>query len=1511
MTTVPFTHVVVTAPNRFVEEVYLDQLEDILRPYGLINITVVSDPAGLRIGSGGGTLNALEKLRTALGRATIQAAKVLIIHSGGDSRRAPLHSVSGKAFASINASPSFSSSSQSSSADYTTPIAILIQELFSYFSKALPSPCISTGYVCIASSDVMLDLCSDDPHCCNTIPTDGVTVITVPEVVDIAMNHGVLVQQPPLSSHNTSDDDEDTTREGHSTRSSIAMEYLQKPSLALMQQKNAICLDTNKALIDTGLVIFTGPGYIRLLHLLEDPYVCLCTERGIQALASTTHSFSYSSSDSHTSLKVLRLELYSDILMSLCLTRGMCTLEEYSKKLGIQPSLHEQDLDAYNGHIQINSNEELYRLSLIKIWSYLKEIPLHVVNIAQGSFCHLGTSEELLDLLSYDDNTTGNASHGTAGGLDEHMRAKLLQFHSKYHLHRNCVHGQSILINSRVHDDDNSINNNNNGAPGDDNENLYPSSLVEHCVLPASLSIGRRCILSHIHSGILSAIPHIMDHMMMQQIYLQPSRHMTTSRINSKDGGKEGRREMVLSILGLKDSIKTSFEHPSSTVCEASWPVMMNIAQCHKDDIWPVECKDKSLWNAKLFVVMQERMCPCAKDAKEDAKDAKDSHKSAKEEKDGVGYGIALLGPSDSLQVNTLMMTWLQYIKPFLDTQTETSTTAFCEYVAICTGVSIAEAMEALQRWKDSERLALSDLINAGCSENMVLWRDMLQVYASQASVESSSKDEKQMENENLQYLVVLSQSFSQTKTIILHTLIDCVHSNSPVILTSSTRLSLLTVRLMLLLNLVSLCVQSNSSSALVRTIIAFIQYNFHDDKNVNSTPSMHPKYIKIILSTYFSLMRNMTGRESHYNSLLLSLLIRQSHLYCKGSGNGVIVPLLQTMSNINEKSVPRCLFLAAWVIRHIYCHNHNDKSINDEEELPVPMLQDLEKAENVTGMSQMLIAHINGDADGDEGSQLLALSVMMERGAQQMIRRHVSLSLQNKLTSAFTTQVTTPSGEGQSGDEIDGTKVHPIITVTAPARIDLAGGWSDTPPICYERPAAVMNMACQVDGKKPLLCSARLIDIPIIKLYSMKRRDEDKEVTVSGHVLAHYSDFEDMQTPNQNMCSLLMACVCVAFGLHPSDSHETDTLAQKLTATLGGGLEIACMSTLPAGSGMGGSSILAAAILRCIYEVVNARPSNISYPSSLAATHSSPLSIKDDSLTDIKLVNMVSLVEQLLTTGGGWQDQCGCLGGIRYSTSNGELPLLVETERIESILTNGGQNHYDSTASINTNSRKDAKDAKGAKGAKGGSSYEAVIGHINQRLCLVYTGVSRLAKNTLINALRAFSLTPLYAQDSTVASLVEETKQAVIDIRTYLTTLVKDNDEALDDQTIALVGNKIIATLATTLNRYWSLKKSMAKGSEPPYITTILERLKPVSLGCSLAGAGAGGFIVVIMKEGVQRKDVQQLVRKLNESDTDDSSRGSMEGGLSVHECSIDLNGMAVHCDMHEDLLSALLSHV
>ena len=39
-------------------------------------------------------------------------------------------------------------------------------------------------------------------------------------------------------------------------------------------------------------------------------------------------------------------------------------------------------------------------------------------------------------------------------------------------------------------------------------------------------------------------------------------------------------------------------------------------------------------------------------------------------------------------------------------------------------------------------------------------------------------------------------------------------------------------------------------------------------------------------------------------------------------------------------------------------------------------------------------------------------------------------------------------------------------VVAECPARVDVSGGWSDTPPITYEHGGAVVNAAITIDGK-------------------------------------------------------------------------------------------------------------------------------------------------------------------------------------------------------------------------------------------------------------------------------------------------------------------------------------------------------------------------------------------------------------------------------------------------------------
>ena len=91
-----FRRVVVTSSNPAQCELFKVELERRKGRYFSEDCVVqaLSDPLGRRVGSGGATFHAIAE--------AYDGTNLLILHSGGDSRRNPLCTVSGKAFAALN-----------------------------------------------------------------------------------------------------------------------------------------------------------------------------------------------------------------------------------------------------------------------------------------------------------------------------------------------------------------------------------------------------------------------------------------------------------------------------------------------------------------------------------------------------------------------------------------------------------------------------------------------------------------------------------------------------------------------------------------------------------------------------------------------------------------------------------------------------------------------------------------------------------------------------------------------------------------------------------------------------------------------------------------------------------------------------------------------------------------------------------------------------------------------------------------------------------------------------------------------------------------------------------------------------------------------------------------------------------------------------------------------------------------------------------------------------------------
>lgn len=357
-------------------------------------------------------------------------------------------------------------------------------------------------------------------------------------------------------------------------------------------------------------------------------------------------------------------------------------------------------------------------------------------------------------------------------------------------------------------------------------------------------------------------------------------------------------------------------------------------------------------------------------------------------------------------------------------------------------------------------------------------------------------------------------------------------------------------------------------------------------------------------------------------------------------------------------------------------------------------------------------------------------------------------------------------------------------VVVRCPARLDLSGGWTDTPPICYELGGQVVDLAITLDGVKPIGCRAvRIPDlrIEIVLPRSGSSTEEEDPAEQNEEVLLSIDRLSDLADHcNPVARGALVKCCLLAAGL--VSLNRPIPLPDQLRQRLGSGLRLELWSELPQGSGLGTSSILAGAVLAACW--------------SCAA--GSCYSRSD-------LVHAVLVVEQLLTTGGGWQDQVGGLHpGFSLGTS------LARPDRQVVVTTQ----HREAT--------------------------EKFLGTLEDRLVVLYTGKPRLAKNLLQNVIRNW-----YSQEpGLVASFAANLRLAAT-----CWQAVKSED---------------LAGLGACLNRYWELKRALAPGSEPELVQRILAALRPLCLGASLAGAGGGGFLVAILKENVKKEEAVSLIRSL-----------------------------------------------
>ncbi|MFN3684926.1 MAG: bifunctional fucokinase/L-fucose-1-P-guanylyltransferase, partial [Fimbriimonadaceae bacterium] len=340
------------------------------------------------------------------------------------------------------------------------------------------------------------------------------------------------------------------------------------------------------------------------------------------------------------------------------------------------------------------------------------------------------------------------------------------------------------------------------------------------------------------------------------------------------------------------------------------------------------------------------------------------------------------------------------------------------------------------------------------------------------------------------------------------------------------------------------------------------------------------------------------------------------------------------------------------------------------------------------------------------------------------------------------------------------------IVWARSPLRLDFAGGWSDTPPYCLLHGGRVLNVAVDLNGQPPVQVFARRTDHPCIVLRSIDLGVEER--------IEEFDALERYDEPGSSFSLAKAALTLAGFGRRFA-ARPARTLRDRLLDA-GGGLELSLLAAVPKGSGLGTSSILAATLLATISDVAGLGWS------------------KDE------VIRRTLALEQLLTTGGGWQDQAGgCLPGLKVLETHPGL---------------------DQTPSCRWLADRMLEDAC-AEGTA----------------LLYYTGITRLAKSVLGEIVRGMFLNS-GPKLRTIRAIVE-------------------NVDPVSDA----IQRKDWRAFGLGISRSWLLNRELDSGTSTPEIDGILSAVEDLIHGAKLLGAGGGGFLFLVAKDPEAGRRIRSIL--------------------------------------------------
>ena len=328
------------------------------------------------------------------------------------------------------------------------------------------------------------------------------------------------------------------------------------------------------------------------------------------------------------------------------------------------------------------------------------------------------------------------------------------------------------------------------------------------------------------------------------------------------------------------------------------------------------------------------------------------------------------------------------------------------------------------------------------------------------------------------------------------------------------------------------------------------------------------------------------------------------------------------------------------------------------------------------------------------------------------------------------------------------------IVWGRSPVRIDIAGGWTDTPPYCLLEGGNVVNLAIELNGQPPLQTYVKPCADPRIILRSI-----DLGASEVVETYEQLQQFNKVGSP----FSIPKAALALAGFLPQFSVNRYPSLKAQLEA-FGCGIELTLLSAIPAGSGLGTSSILAATVLGAVSDFC-----------SLAWDKN-------------EIGRRTLVLEQLLTTGGGWQDQFGgVLGGVK----------LLQT-----------QSGFDQ-----------------APLARWLPTDLYVQPEYQQCHLLYYTGITRTAKQILAEIVRR-----MFLNNGEQLRLLRQMKEH--------TMMMYD---AIQRQDFVQMGSLV--------RRTWEQNQLLDSGTNPEQVRRLTDLIDDLCLGYKLPGAGGGGYLYMVAK--------------------------------------------------------------